>query len=125
MKVVMILFVSTSLPSVCLTWSILSSNAVSCFIKSHPARSASLRHSLVDAPHCSHLKKSQSWATSEIRRQRSCTYLRAKNEDSNYEKIEYYDENEEVPSDTSRDSLGRVEELGMFPLGIVLNPGRK
>jgi hypothetical protein len=49
--------------------------------------------------------------------------MNADNRDSSYERIEYYDEFKSN-SDMSRDSLGRVEELGIFPLGIVLNPGK-
>ena len=43
--------------------------------------------------------------------------------DLDFERIDYYHENEIPSLDSSRNSLGRVEELGIFPLGLVLNPG--
>ena len=57
-----------------------------------------------------------------LRKARYVTKLSAESRDSGYDRIEYYDENDSSLN-TSRDSLGRVEELGIFPLGIVLNPG--
>lgn len=37
--------------------------------------------------------------------------------------IEYYTEESQIQENPSRNSLGKVEEIGIFPLGVVLNPG--
>eukprot|EP00288_Rhodomonas_lens_P002731 CAMPEP_0177727602 /NCGR_PEP_ID=MMETSP0484_2-20121128/20413_1 /TAXON_ID=354590 /ORGANISM="Rhodomonas lens, Strain RHODO" /LENGTH=267 /DNA_ID=CAMNT_0019240275 /DNA_START=57 /DNA_END=857 /DNA_ORIENTATION=+ len=37
--------------------------------------------------------------------------------------VEYYSDEGEIEESTEARSLGRVEEIGLFPLGLVLNPG--